>query len=118
MEFIYYFSAEGKTFFSDPTVRLLVNSHHAWQAPNSTWSYGVIHPGPNVHPLQLVDALTALGVAVLGSATEAMPVPATVIAALAAHGVKEGDDGHAVAVKMSTASTIKHFRPHRLGLSQ
>lgn len=113
MQFIYYFSADGKAFFSDPTIRPLVNSHHAWQAPNCTWSYGVIHPGPNVHPQDLADALAALGVVVLGTETEALPVPADVITALAAHGVKAGDDGHAVAIKMSTASTIKHFRPHR-----
>lgn len=97
---------------SGPSSLPLIAHHHYWMADGSTQAFGVVYPRAGAHPLDVVDALTALGCTVLASTHESTPVGATVAAAVG-QGVVATDDTFACATKMHAASGIKHFRPHR-----
>lgn len=113
MTSLYVFSANGPEPFRDSSVKDMIHSHHIWAPDGVAWVYGVVYLSDRVHPLDLVDALTALGVHVLPSVHDTTTVHPEVSSALTKHGVTASDNTHACATKMHAASGMRSLRPHR-----
>lgn len=111
MTLIFFFSSNGYAPMKDIQLRLLCRGSHGWQPDGETWVYGACEVEKGIHPQDVADRLSALGVVVLpGLQDQTTPVDQSVAAALA-RWISPADRTLVIAKKMAAASGHPQLRP-------
>lgn len=110
---IFFFSPSGYAPLKDPALKMLLIGSHGWQSDGDSWVYGVCTPAPHINPNDVADLLESLGVIIIpGKHDPTKRAHATVVQALAKHGIDANDTGADIAIKMHAKSGMPHLKPH------
>lgn len=97
---VYFFSPSGFIPMKDPGLKALIDGSHGWQDIGETWVFGVTEPKLGVHPEDVRDKLTSLGVIPLPPMSDTdTTIDARIYAALTKW-IKPNDRTHAIGVAM------------------